>query len=114
MYLLFDIGGTKTRIAYSEDGATFCDPIKFETVRDFDESMANIKQHADELLEGRSVHAVGGSVAGIVDRDTWKMKRFTNLSEWNGKPFEETLSNMFGGANVYFNNDGGIVGLGEA
>ena len=52
MYLLFDIGGTKTRMAYSEDGESFGEPVKFETLPDFD---AAIDQY---FLGGVLLHRV--------------------------------------------------------
>ena len=113
MYLLFDIGGTKTRMAYSEDGESFGEPVKFETLPDFDAAMTKIKEEAETLLQGRPVEAIAGGAGGPMNREQTKMARFTNIPTWNNHPFEETLSEMFGNVPVHFNNDAAIVALGE-
>jgi len=48
MYLLFDIGATKTRIAVSKDRVTFEDPVIFNTVADYSAGIKKfIKRSAD-------------------------------------------------------------------
>ena len=50
-YVLFDIGGTKTRVAVSEDLQTFSEVKKFPTENDFKKGVANIVAAAKELAD---------------------------------------------------------------
>jgi predicted NBD/HSP70 family sugar kinase len=51
-YVLFDIGGTSTRVAVTEDLKTFSDPIKFNTPADFDEGVKLIVAAVKKLAPG--------------------------------------------------------------
>jgi len=113
MYLLFDIGGTKTRLAYSADGTTFGEYVKFDTPKDFDEGIEKIKAEKEKLCLGKEVIAAGGGVAGPMNREKTMLVNSPNLSGWNTKPVKDALSDAFG-VPAYIENDSAIVGLGEA
>lgn len=55
MYLCFDVGGTKTRIAVSSDGKTLSEPKIIPTVKDFQEALNSFKQVAQELTNGQKM-----------------------------------------------------------
>ena len=44
MHLLFDIGGTRTRVALSKDGLGFEEPIIFSTPQDFSQGIQQLKR----------------------------------------------------------------------
>ena len=69
MFILFDIGGTKTRIAASKDCKEFGEPKIVKTPKDFDEGMRVFKDVAQELCQGEKIVAAGGGIRGLVDRD---------------------------------------------
>ena len=52
MYILFDIGGTKTRVVASEDLETYGEPIKFETPKSFDEGIDVFVDYCSESKWG--------------------------------------------------------------
>lgn len=114
MYILFDIGGTKTRIAASRDCKEFIEePKVVETPKDFDEGMQLFKELVQELCKGEKVEIAGGGVAGPLNKERTQLLNSPNISGWIGKPLKEELSKVLG-APVYLANDSAIVGLGEA
>ncbi len=113
MYLLFDIGGTKTRLAFSKDGETFEDPEIFATAESFDEGMELIKNAAEKIIKGRKIFAVAGGIAGTLSEDKKETLVLPNIPTWQGKPIVETLRGIFN-VPVFLENDSAVVGLGEA
>lgn len=94
MFLLGDIGRTKTRLAAWVDSETFSEPIIRPTPFDFGQGLALVK----EFIKGEKCD---GLCLGI-SRQVWPDA--TLKSE-----FEETFS-----APVYLENDAALAGLGEA
>jgi predicted NBD/HSP70 family sugar kinase len=113
MYLLFDIGGTKTRIAISEDGETFGEPKIIDTPKDFDEGMRVLGNSARELSGGKTFTGAAGGISGTLSRDRSIFLRGPHLPGWNGKHVKKALEESLG-CPAYIENDTAIVGLGEA
>lgn len=111
--VLFDIGGTKIRVAVSHDGRTFKEPKIAPTPKDFNQGMSVFKKLADDALGGSQVKIVAGGVPGVLNRGRSTIFKLPNLPEWDGKPIKRELEKMFG-ASVYIENDSALVGLGEA
>ena len=111
MILLFDIGGTKMRIAVSRDGESFGEPHIEETPKNFDEGMELFKKDAQELCHGEKIKAAGGGIAGPLDKEKTKLINSPNLPDWINKPLKEELSKALD-APVYIANDAAIVVLG--
>ncbi|OGZ08144.1 MAG: hypothetical protein A3D65_00220 [Candidatus Lloydbacteria bacterium RIFCSPHIGHO2_02_FULL_50_13] len=113
MYILFDIGGTNMRIAFSRDKETFGTPAIIPTPKDFDEGMRVFKEEAFRLAEGETITALGGGIAGTLSRDRAVFLNGPHLGGWNRKPIKKSLEDLFG-APAFVENDTAIVGLGEA
>src|SRR3989344_1221237 len=113
MYLLFDIGGSKTRMAFSVDGAVFEEPRVVATPSDFKVGMECIRKIGSEVAKGRHVQAVGGGVPGTLDREKKMLVRAPHLKAWAGKPLHSELEKIFS-APVLIENDAALAGLGEA
>lgn len=113
MYLLFDIGGTKMRIAASEDGVGFEEPMIIQTPELYADGIMAFKRLADEVLRGRKAKAIAGGIAGPFSERKASLVGSPNLGNWIGKPFRQDLEALFG-APVYTENDSAMVGLGEA
>lgn len=114
MKILFDIGGTKTRVAGTTDLETFTEPVVFETPKDFDEFLFRFKDTALEVASGEAIEAVAGDFAGPFKEDKETLFRMPSIPEWGNdiaikKKLEETL-----GVRVLVANDADVVGLGEA
>ncbi len=113
MYLLFDIGGTKTRIALSEDGEHIGEEVKFETPHEFEPGIARVVSEAKQLTNGAPLTAIAGGASGPLSREKDRFVNAPNLPLWNHQPLAARLSEELG-APVYMENDSAIVGLGEA
>jgi len=111
MYLLFDIGGTKTRLAASD--GYFIDHIEvLETPQNFDEAIPLLGRIAHELSDEKYTLAVGG-LAGALSEDKKGLFDPPNLPGWHGRNFVEGFSSYLN-APVTIENDTALVGLGEA
>lgn len=113
MYIVFDIGGTKMRIALSRDGETFEEPRVLDTPQDFDEAIKLFGETARELLAGGALEGTAGGVPGVLSEDRRELVHAAHLRDWDGKPLAESLEGELG-REVYLENDAALVGLGEA
>ena len=111
-YVLFDIGGTKTRIAATEDLKSFSEPISFKTPKNFDEGMVEIDK-AIASLGLKKIRGMAGGVRGILTEDRKEIAHDVTLTNWVEEPLVETLEKKFK-TKVMIENDSAVVGLGEA
>lgn len=112
MYLVFDAGGTKMRIAFSPDGTTLEDPSIFPTPSNF---RAGLKQFADisrELTRGRAIQAVAGSLPGVFSENHSTLRVVPNMPDWSNQPIKRELE-AIAHAPVFLENDTAMIGLGE-
>jgi len=113
MIILFDIGGTKTRIARSKDGHSFDEPVVFKTPQGFDDAMAVYKRETEVLLQGEVCNKAVVGVAGTRDEvDT--LIHSPNLRGWEDQPIRSGMVGLLGTDNICFENDAALAGLGEA
>lgn len=113
MFLIFDIGGTKMRLAISRDGKNFEEPKIFQTPKDFNEGMSLFEKTAMRLSNGGKIKAVAGGIAGPLDSKKEMLVNSPNLTGWVKKPLKKTIEKFFD-APIFIENDAAIVGLGEA
>lgn len=113
MYFLFDIGGTKMRLALSRDGIKFDEPRILNTPKTFDAGIELLRVTAREFARGEKITAAGGGIAGSLTREKESIVSAPNLQGWIQKPFSKQLSEALD-APVFIDNDTAIVGLGEA
>ncbi len=112
-YILFDIGGTNTRIARCDDFASFETPIKFKTPPTFEAGMKAMGDAIRTLVHpGEVIHALGGGIRGPLNHEKTMIVSEKTLIDWVGRPLADTLSHTFN-APVYLENDTAVVGLGE-
>jgi len=112
-YILFDIGGTKTRVAVSEDLKTFSKPIKFTTPINFKEGIEKIVAAAKELTDGKNIRGAAGAVRGMLGEDRTFLINDDVLAKWVEKPLADTLATELN-TKVTLENDAALAGLGEA
>nr|MBD3359321.1 ROK family protein [Candidatus Buchananbacteria bacterium] len=113
MYLLFDIGGTKTRLAITKNGKKL-DQVKiFSTPEDFEFGSNLIYEQALVLSQRKKIKTVYGGLAGPLDKTKSKLLNAPNLPTWINKPFKNKLKQKFK-VPVYLENDAALAGLGEA
>jgi glucokinase len=111
--ILFDIGGTKMRLAYSENGDFFEEPKVIETPFNYEEGRNIFLETAKDLAKERPIKMICGGIAGPFDEKKRSLVGSPNLQDWIGKPFLSEVSDYFG-APMMIENDAALVGLGEA
>jgi len=113
MYILIDIGGTKTRIAKSktlDDEVNVCG--KISTPEDPKEAVSSIAETINEQVSSK-VEAISAGIAGSIDNNGG-ICFSPNLPSWNQFPFADKLSDATGIDEVYVMNDTAVGALGEA
>jgi len=113
MNILFDIGGTKTRIAVSREKDGFDEPVIFETPQTYDEGISIIKKTISDLSGGEKIGKIAGGIAGPFSQRKFFLIGSPNLSDWIGKPLKSQLEKEYG-CEVHIENDSAMAGLGEA
>ncbi len=113
MFILFDVGGTKIRIAAADKNGFIGDPVIVTTPSDFDEGMAVIIDTALILSKGEKIAAVVGGLAGLLDRGHTMLVHGANIGSWTGKPIKALLEKSLN-APAMLENDAALAGLGES
>lgn len=96
--IIFDIGATKTRVAYSVDGEIFEEPLVFETPKDYENGLRFFIEKAKTVVNGREIKKIVGGMSRSI---------------WPGNDFKTDLGKVFQ-AQISIENDAAMVGLGEA
>lgn len=113
MYILFDIGGTKTRIAVSKDLVSFDIPVIIDTPQKFDEGIEAIAKVSKELCGGEFPSMAAGGVAASPNRDkTELVGGGANIADWLRKPLKRRLEEALG-CPVFIENDTAMGGLAQ-
>lgn len=116
MYLLFDIGGTRTRMVLSEDGRTLSDEkIVFETPQSYDEGLKTFAKNARELLkDAPTLKAVVGGVAASFNRSGSQLiGGGVQIKDWLQKPLKSDLESI-SNSKVFITNDTMMGGLAQS
>lgn len=114
-YLLFDIGGTHTRVAIADKSETFCKPIIFDTPEDIEEFFQKFRQTVSKLKEKNNIqqlHKSAGGVPGTL-QDNNVLIRSPNLKSWVGTRLKDKLQDILK-IEVMLENDADMNALGEA
>ncbi len=110
-YVLFDIGGTKTRVALSSDLQTIGEVVKFKTPTTAKEGAVEIAK-AVKALTSEPVRGIAGGIRGTLNSDKTGIVYDNVLDGWIDEPFAELLSKLLK-SKVILENDTAVVGLGE-
>ncbi len=118
MLLLFDIGGTKTRLAISHDGNTLNkrEVLIFPTPSSFTKGIDGIVNFSEKFSFSGKLEAVIGGIGGPLGPKKEKLIDYANkpnLKNWDNKPLKEILSKKLK-CPVFLENDASLGGLGEA
>ena len=114
MYLVFDIGGTNTRLGVSQDGIKIDKTAHLHTnPNSYTEAIAAFEKTAKELIGDEKVSGIAGGIPGPIDHDRGVIIAAPNLPDWHDKPFRDDLQDRFS-APGYLENDAAVICLGEA
>lgn len=111
--VLFDIGGTKTRVAVSHDGEQFGPVESFHTPADPKKGIAQIIAVVETLSEGVSPTAFSGGIRGVLNEEKTGIEHDEILSSWVDFDVVAALQQHFD-VPVHLENDAALAGLGEA
>ncbi len=109
MNIVFDIGGTNTRVG-GVHNELLTHVKMFPTAETPDEGFAKVVAVAREILDGAAPSGVCGCVSGTIVEGV--VMGANSLVLWNGFPIVEKFSREFGVAATIY-NDAVLVGIGE-
>jgi predicted NBD/HSP70 family sugar kinase len=112
-YVLFDIGGTKTRVAISEDLVTLAKVTNFKTPASFTEGVQKFSEAVKSLVEPKNITAIAGGIRGLLTEDKTGIHNDPILGKWAGKSLVGELKKLYK-VPVFLENDAAVAGLGEA
>ncbi|NCN52230.1 ROK family protein [Candidatus Parcubacteria bacterium] len=111
-YILFDIGGTKTRVAVSTDLQSF-KVEKFDTPASYAEGIAAITEAVRTLNPATPITLVAGGIRGELNATKTELVSEKILTDWVDKPLAKDLEAAFV-APILLRNDAEVAALGEA
>ena len=97
--ILFDIGRTKTRVAFSDNFDNFEEPVVFITNHNYEIGLKDFIENIEKCANGRKIESIAGGITRA-------------LMEWDYEKIKESLQKF--GANIMIDNDSAVVGIGEA
>lgn len=110
-YLVFDIGGTNMRMAYSADGQTFAKHEKVKTPKTAKEGIKLLKDFSADL----EITRVGGGLRGVLMEDKSGIEHDDQLKKWESVSIVDLLTEAFDEKiQVHLENDAALAGLAEA
>lgn len=112
MYILFDIGGTKTRVAASENLESLSAVEKFDTPPTYVEGIRAVSDAIEKVRGDKRVVAIAGGIRGPLNHEKTGIVSETKLTDWVGRNIVNDIKKEYG-APVFLQNDAALVGLGE-
>jgi predicted NBD/HSP70 family sugar kinase len=112
-YLVFDIGGTKSRVALTEDFVTLENIKSFATPKSFKAGVTAITKVIDEMKPTTPIKAIAGGIRGMLMEDKSGIENDGILSGWAKQPLKSILHKTYN-VPVHLENDTALAGLGEA
>lgn len=113
MYILVDIGGTKTRVAGSRDLETFDEPAIFPTPQKYAEALTATTEHVHAIAAGEAIEWLVAGAPVRFSHDKRSIVHAQNIPDWTGKALAQDLEHSLS-THVVLDNDCAMVGLGEA
>ena len=113
MYILADIGGTKMRIAGTNDPKKFDTPIILETSQSYEDDLSYFIDTAKSIAGSETISAIGIGVPGVLSPDKRTVLSSEHLPHWADRAFADDIEKHLQ-SKVYLENDTALVGLGEA
>jgi len=114
MYISIDLGGTKTRIAFSKDLHSLDSVEKFSTLKNLDSQKEKIKDVISQMGSHESITAVSFGIPGTFDISAKKFLKVPNY-KWLENIDFNYFSDLFDlDTKLYVNNDAALACLGEA
>lgn len=113
MYIVFDIGGTKMRVASSEDGVNLTRVEIVSTPKHYERSLPQLIEEINLVSDDQTITSIVGGVPGNLNEDKTVILHAANLPDWSGKTLAADLHQNFN-CPVKIENDGILAALAEA
>ncbi len=113
MFIVADIGASKTRIARVRDYTSFDTPVVYDTPYAYSKALERMVATSRSLAKGEAVAMFFAGVPGVLSKGKQALFDAPHLPDWNHKPLARDLSAALG-AQIILENDAALVGLGEA
>jgi predicted NBD/HSP70 family sugar kinase len=111
-YIVFDIGGTKTRVGISSDLQSLDTVESFKTPASFSDGVKKIADTVEKLTKEKPKGFAGG-IRGLLSEEKDGIDNDSVLNKWAGKSLTKELQ-KYHNVPVFLENDAAIAGLGEA
>ena len=112
-YVVFDIGGTKTRVGRSDDLETLGDHVSFKTPNDFEAGARMLLEHIAKVAGKEEVEGIAGGIRGVLNEEKTGLANDAVLTSWIDSSITEALQAVYD-VPVFIENDAAIAGVGEA
>lgn len=112
MFVMIDIGGTKTRIGCAHDFDALAGVEIFPTPRAYSEGLGALVEAVKKIGDG-TLTGIALGAPGVLSQDKRRILNVSNLADWNGAALADDLEAALG-APAIMENDTALVGLGEA
>lgn len=111
-YVLFDIGGTKSRVALSDDLKSFTHSDTFTTASKPEKLVEKITDFVHAFIKNDDIEGVVGGIRGVLNEEKTGLEHDAILSSWIGFDLQGELRKNLKSA-VILENDTALAGLGE-
>jgi fructokinase len=111
--IVFDVGGTKTRVGFSKDGKNLSGVKSFATNKDPEKGLAEIVKIMRAEAGDSKVAGIAGGVRGVLREDRLGIDHDGILTMWANVAIVDFLQAEFE-VPVFLENDTALAGLGEA
>lgn len=112
-HIVFDIGGTKTRVALSTDGKTLDEVASFYTPHEPKEGIIKIFETIKEIAHDTEITTISGGIRGVLDEERRGIVHDDVLASWVDFDVVGELGKKYT-VPMYLENDAALAGLGEA
>lgn len=113
MFIVCDIGGTKTRLSCATNKELIGETIVFPTEQDFETEKIKLKEAVQKISGTVTAELFICGLPGALSVEKKELVNAPNLPLWEGRNIEEELASLLSFP-VSILNDTALVGLGEA
>lgn len=113
MFIVCDIGGTKTRLSLATNKELIGEVVTFPTEQDFETEKIKLKEVVQKMSETAKAELFICGLPGALSAEKKELVSAPNLPLWEGRNVEEELTTLLS-LPVSIVNDTALVGLGEA
>lgn len=113
MHIVFDIGGSKIRVASSRDGRNLTEPIIVRTPSKPEEGIKKLVSLAKDISGDTQIKSVVGGLPGVLNETKTELLAAVNLPNWAGFPVAQTLAEALN-CPAKLDNDAVLGAIGEA